>query len=131
MLLPVVLNLLAADRVVRDKSTGRWNLLGVFDAANLAGPGFFAFEVYFTLTEIHAPFDLGIRFNGPDEERLGGGAMRIPTSDPLATVHGSSRFEVTIGRPGVYRLWLAKEGEILAERAIRVAFVGTTQSPTV
>ena len=49
--------------------------------------------------------------------------MRIHTSDPLATVHGSARFEAAIKKQGVYRLRLERQGEALAERSIRITFV--------
>jgi|SRR6185312_99371 hypothetical protein len=70
-MLPIVFNLLAAERIVLDRPTGRCDLHGVFHALALPLPSRITFAVYYVLGAVHEPFDLGIYFDGPDDARLG------------------------------------------------------------
>ncbi|HEY2908642.1 MAG TPA: hypothetical protein VGI99_00260 [Gemmataceae bacterium] len=117
---PIVLNLLAANRVALDRSSGTCDLRGVFHALSLPLPANLSFAVYYVLTAVHEPLDLGLYIDGPNDERLGGGTVRIGIRNPLSVIEGTATFDVELVRPGTHRLKLEYRGEVLAERPLLV-----------
>jgi hypothetical protein len=119
---PVVLTLLAADRVVRHRDTGRYDLIGVFHALNLNLPTYLTFAAYWVLTGCHGAADLDVLFVGPDDLPLGRGPIHVPpAARPLNNIQSSGTFDgARIDRPGTYRLQIACAGEVPAERPILI-----------
>ena len=117
---PTVLSLLAADRVARNRSDGRFDIFGVFHALMLELPNRLTFVVYYSLTDVHAPCDLGIYLYAPDESRIAGGLVRVGICDPIAIVQSMAQFDVQIVAAGTYRLRLECSGDVLAERPILI-----------
>jgi len=115
---PIVLALVPAERVVRHRRDGRFDLHCVFHALNLKLPTRLTFAAYYSLTEVHEPCDVRISFRGPDETELGGGQVRLPIDDPAAVVASMVQFDVAITGPGTYRLQIECGGELLAERPV-------------
>jgi hypothetical protein len=116
---PVVLALLAADRVARNRTDGRFDLFGVFHALNLSLPTHLTFAAFYVLTGFHGPTDFAVEFLDPADTVLGGGTYHLSVSDPLAVAQGIGGFDgVPIDRAGTYRLRITSGGQVLAEQPI-------------
>jgi hypothetical protein len=122
MVPPTVLTLLAADRVVRHRDTGRYDLYGVFHALNLKLPTTLTFAAYYAFTGCHGAAYLDVVFLGPDDAALARGPVVIPpAASPLDIIASCGTFEgVPIDRAGTYRLAIGCGGEVLAERPILI-----------
>jgi len=121
MVPPTVLTLLAADRVVRHRDTGRYDLYGVFHALNLKLPTTLTFAAYYCFTGCHGAAYLDVVLLATDDAELARGPVCIPPADPLSIVASCGTFEaLPIARPGTYRLRIEHAGAVLAERPILI-----------
>jgi len=122
---PVVNAMLMCDHVHRDRSTGKYTLLGLFDAVRPTGyPGSITkVGVYLKLTNMRGAHNLALAWvRGDSESEL----VRIPTlpvvrvTDPLARVeipiHVSK--PLPIPEPGRYLRRLSANGRHVHDLAI-------------
>jgi hypothetical protein len=110
---PVVLTLLAADRVARSRADGRCDLTGVFHGIALPLPSELTFAVYFVVTNCHVPTDQAVEFLDPADRVLSREEYQLTVADPLAVVQGVGRIDgAPIDRAGRYRLRITSGGQI-------------------
>jgi hypothetical protein len=80
--------MLACDHIWRDPSTGKWDLLGVFEwlHSDMEPMKDVAFEVYAALTGLHGSYDFGLVALGSD-----GGEVARYTLGARVNAHDPSR----------------------------------------
>lgn len=116
---PVVLSMLACDHIWRDPSSGKWDLLGVFEwlHAPRAPLTEVALEVYAQLTNLHGAylFQLAV-VRAQDEQELARYALgaRVNADDPLRRLQlGFCLTRLTLPGFGKYLLRLLHDGQAL------------------
>jgi hypothetical protein len=116
---PVVLSMALADNAYRDPATGKFFVLGTYNA--IMTPSYpcrcKSLTVYVALTECHGRTPVRLALTDADEEM---GAVwvdgSVDVSDPTAVCEGVIRLDgVVLPSPGQYRLQLRSGEDLLRE----------------
>lgn len=126
---PVVNSLLLADRVYRDRESGKWVIAGVF--SGLTAPSLPTrldeINVFFQLTNAPKSFDLHLRVEHAESGELMfdyGGPMNTTRADPLKLIEHHVRLMGVVFRSaGKYWIQLVSDEEILAQAPLEVQIV--------
>jgi hypothetical protein len=116
---PVVLSMLACDHIWRDPSTGKWDLLGVFEwlHSDVEPLKDVALEVYAQLTNLHGSYEFQLAVvRAEDEKELARYALgaRVNAHDPLRRLQlGFCVTRLTLPEFGKYVLRLLHDGQAL------------------
>lgn len=123
---PVVNSLLIADRVYRDRDSGKWVIAGVFSGlkTRLLPTRLDQLNVFFQLTNAGRSFDLRLRIEHAESGEVMfemGGPMHVSPADPLRVIEHLVRLtDVLFRREGKYWIQLLSGEEILAQAPLSV-----------
>ena len=123
---PVVNSLLIADRVYRDRDSGKWIIAGVFSGLKTrALPGRLdQLNIFFQLTNARRSFDLWLRVEHAESGEVMfemGGPMHVSPADPLRVIEHLVRLQdVLFRREGKYWIQLLSGEEILTQAPLYV-----------
>ncbi len=126
---PVVNSLLIADRVYRDRDSGKWVIAGVFSGlkTRLLPARLDQLNVFFQLTNAGRSFDLRLRIEHAESGEVMfemGGPMHVSPADPLRVIEHLVRLtDVLFRREGKYWIQLLSGEEILAQAPLSVQIV--------
>lgn len=126
---PVVNSLLIADRVYRDRDSGKWVIAGVFSGlkTRLLPARLDQLNVFFQLTNAGRSFDLRLRIEHAESGEVMfemGGPMQVSPADPLRVIEHLVRLtDVLFRREGKYWIQLLSGEEILAQAPLSVQIV--------
>ncbi len=126
---PVVNSLLLADRVYRDRDTGKWVIAGVFSGLKTrALPGRLdQLNIFFQLTNAGRSFNLRLRIEHAESGDVMfemGGPMHTSPADPLRVIEHLVRLQdVLFRREGKYWIQLLSGEEILTQAPLHVEVV--------
>ena len=129
---PKVLSLIVAQYTHEDPRTGLWSIYGVYSGVTaLAYPAAQPVSVYLELSNLRTPTAMRLVLVDADESRPPLFEKPIPLGayDPhfVLTVnynHGA----VIVGAPGIYRLQLFADDELLCERLLEARLMAGVQS---
>lgn len=126
---PVVNSLLIADRVYRDRDSGKWVIAGVFSGlkTRLLPARLDQLNVFFQLTNAGRSLDLRLRIEHAESGEVMfemGGPMHVSPADPLRVIEHLVRLtDVLFRREGKYWIQLLSGEEILAQAPLSVQIV--------